>query len=111
MAYFYLLAAVAVVVWLLAVGCGLVALRFGGQPRRFGAAIALGIVALGIGFLGRNFHLSYSQTVNGRGWRVDSSWFFWAPLVIGIVALALTLWRRWKHPTASACALPPRLGA
>ena len=112
MAYFYLLAAVAVVVWLVAVGCGLVSLRFGWQqpPRRFVAAIVLAGVALAIGFLGRNFHITYSQTVNGRGWKMDSSWFFWVPLILGGVALGLALWRRWKHQPVADSATPPKLG-
>jgi hypothetical protein len=109
MAYFYLLAAVAVIVWLVAVGCGLVSLRFGWQrpPRRFVAALVLAAVALGVGFLGRTFHLTYSQTVNGHGWRIDSSWFFWLPLILGAAALTLALWRHFKTPRET----PPKFGA
>ena len=111
MGYFYILVAVAIAVWVVAVGCSLVSLRLGWQhpPRRFAAAVVLAAVGSGLGFLGRNFHLTYSQTVNGRGWKVDSSWFFWVPLILGGTALALALWQRWRQPSHANSAAPPKL--
>jgi hypothetical protein len=111
MTYFFILAAVAAVVWLAAVICGSIALRFGwrGMPQRFLATVVLAAVALAVGLLGLKAHITYSQTVNGRGWRIDSSWFFWLPLALGAAALALALWRRFKtQPPRPTSPLEPR---
>ena len=99
MTWFYILAAVAAAVWLAASVCGGLALRRGlrWQQNRFVSSLVLASVALVLGYFGVKSHIRYSQTVNGRGWSVDSSWFFWLPLVLGALGLGLVLWRRFKR--------------
>jgi hypothetical protein len=100
----YILFAVAGVLWLFSMGCGAVALFsccFPGRLR-FWLTIVLSGLAILIGFLGMTrFQVTYSRTVNGSGWSINSKWFFIAPLVLGIFALVLAIWRRSRSSRAS----------
>ncbi len=109
MTWFYIIAAVAAATWLAASVCGGLAVRRGLRqpPGRFAGSLVLSLVALGFGYLGVNSHIRYSQTVNGRGWSVDSRWLFWLPLALGTVGLSLAIWRRFKSPRAAEGKLPP----
>jgi hypothetical protein len=74
-----------------------------GNPRRFWLGVILTISAIVSSYLGlTRFHITGSQTVNGQlQWRLDSNWFFTASLVLGVLALALTLWKRWRSIRAA----------
>ena len=111
MTYFYILAAVAAAVWLAGMMCGALALRWSccEIPRRFTASVILAAVALGVGYLGLHSHITYSRTVNGRGWSIDAKWFYLAPLVLGAVALGLALWRRFRPQRAAAGSALPKI--
>ena len=67
------------------------------QPRLW-VGVVLSITAIGSSYWGlTRIHIIWSQTVNGHlQWRFDFGWFFTAPLVLGVLALAYTLWRRWR---------------
>ena len=111
MNYFIIFVAVAAAFWLAGLVCSGAALIFSRPkaPRRFWAPVILAVVALAIGYLGLHTHITYSRTVNGHGWSLDSRWFFVAPLVLGAVALALTLWRRYKSDPRPVAGAPPRI--
>jgi hypothetical protein len=111
MNFLLILAAVAAVLWLASLVCAALAIGFsrGNPPRRLGAAIILAVVALVTGCLGMQMHITYSRSVNGHGWSLDSRWFFIAPLVLGAVALALALGRRCKSDPRPGDSAPPRI--
>lgn len=97
---FTVLIAVSAGVWLLGCAAGLLGIRWSLAPGlpRFGAAVVSSCVALAIGYLGMtHLALAASRTVNGRvQWSLNSKWFFLATLTLGVLALGLTLWKRWK---------------
>jgi len=97
---FQILIAVAVALWLITVAAGLLALRWGflTAHRRFRGGIILSVLAILCSYLGMTrLRLTSSETVNGHvRWSIDSQWFFMASLVLGAVALALTLWKKLK---------------
>lgn len=111
MTWFYIVVAIAAATWLAASICGALSVRRGlrQQPSGFVGSLVLASVALVIGYFGVNSHIRYSQTVNGRGWSVDSSWFFWLPLALGALGLGLAIWRRFKNPRAAEGKLPPTI--
>jgi len=97
---FYFLIGIAATLWLITLAAGLLALRwsFLGGDRRFLAGVILSALAIASSYLGvTRLRITGSQTVNGHlRWRIDSKWFFMASLVLGVVALAHTLWKKWK---------------
>ena len=87
------------VLWLLGLaGCGvtLVAGRRG-SPRWFLGSLLCALAGIGIGYLGvwTPFSLwpqiSFSFPVGGSQWSIDCRWPFFAPLVLGAVALLLVI--------------------
>jgi hypothetical protein len=96
---FYILVTIAAGLWLVSLICtGLsIALGWHAAARRFWASIVLAIATLVIGCMGLRLHITYSQTVNGHGWSIDSKWFFVATLILGALALALALWNRMRR--------------
>lgn len=94
----YIVFAIAGVVWLFSLAACAVALLcccLAPSRRRFWIAVVLSGLAILIGYLGTtHFNVTYSRTVNGTGWSVNSRWFFIVPLVLGAVALVLAIWRR-----------------
>jgi hypothetical protein len=107
----YVLFAVAAVLWLFSVALGAVSLYCAWVPGRghFPLAVVCSLLALLIGCLGTFlFHVTYSRTVNNSSWSLDSRWFFIVPLVLGVLALALALWRRTRsNPPAGLKGTPP----
>lgn len=82
--------------WIASLVAGGLALRWAlvAFERRFRAVLALGVLTLGLGYFGmNNLHLNYSRSVNGRGWSIDSKWFFLATLVLAVAALGVALWK------------------
>lgn len=92
-------------VWLFSLAAALAGLWCSVRPgrRRRSAALLLSCLALAVSYLGLSrFHLAVSQTTNGRlDWSLNSKWFFLASLLIGVVALILTLWN-WRKASAPA---------
>jgi hypothetical protein len=86
--------------WLATVAASVLAFRwsFPSIHRRFWTGGVLSIMAIGSSYWGlTRIHIDWSQTVNGHlQWRFDSGWFFTASLVLGLLALAHSLWKRWK---------------
>ncbi len=111
MTYFLIFAGVAAAFLVASVVCAALAIRFGLRPApsRFWASVVLALVALGIGSMGMQTHITYSRTVNGHGWSLDSRWFFLAPLVLGAVALVLAIWRRRQLQRIAGGDVPPRI--
>ena len=97
MTAFYTLCGVMALVWLFGLTAGFLALGWSVAVRkRLGLALVMAILAIAAGWLGiMFFHFRYSKTVNGSGWSIDSKWFFLAPLCLGVVSLALTMWK-WR---------------
>ena len=93
----YLLFVAAAILWLFSLAaCAMafVCCSLAPSRRRFWMAVVSSALALLIGYLGATrFHVTYSRTVNNSHWSLDSRWFFIVPLVLGAVALLLTLWR------------------
>ena len=87
--------------WLIALVACVLALRwsFTSIHKRFWICVALAVVALLTSWWGlARHHIVWSKTVNGqRQWLVDSNWFFTLTLVLGVLALAHTLWQRRKQ--------------
>jgi len=108
MNYFALIVVIAAAAWVAGIGCGTLAAWWGwrGTRRRFVASVILAGSALGLACLGLVSRIAYSQTVNGRGWSLDSRWFFLALLALGVAALAIVLWRRFNPRSLTA---PPTL--
>jgi SAM-dependent methyltransferase len=85
--------------WFLSCAAALLALRWSFVPgrRRFRAALISSCLALTIGYFGiSRFRFAASQTTNGRlDWSINSKWFFLSWMLMGAVALILTLWN-WR---------------
>ncbi len=88
-------------VWLCGLAAGFLALGWSvAVRRRLGLALVMAFLAIAAGWVGmRFFHFRYSKTVNGSGWSIDSEWFFLAPLCLGVVSLAVVIWkwRKFRH--------------
>jgi hypothetical protein len=97
---FYTLIGVVAALWLGGIAACLLAFRwsFLANRRRFWPALALSMLALLISYLGlTRFRISAAQTENGRvTWHFDSRWFFIASLALSALALAYTLWKRFR---------------
>lgn len=93
---FQLLALIAVAIWLASLGVCVIAFF----ARRFLTSLILCLIALAIGYLGlTHFQINASQTVNGQlRWSLNSHWFFVTTVVLGVLTLALTV---WKHRRAN----------
>jgi hypothetical protein len=111
MNYLLIFAVIAAVLWLASLACGALSMLWSCRqaPRRAVAAVILAVVMLTIGYLGLQWQLTYSKTVNGRGWHIDSRWFFYVTVALGAAALALALWRCYKGPRAAGGSTPPKL--
>ncbi len=96
---FYILVTIATGLWLVSLICAGLAIAFGWRAaaHRFWASIVLAIATLVMGCVGLRLHITYSRTVNGHGWSIDSKWFFVATLILGALALALALWNRRRR--------------
>ena len=86
--------------WLATIAACVLAFQcsFPSIQHRFWAGVVLSILAIGSSCWGlTRIHITWSQTVNGQlRWRFDSGWFFTASLVLGVLALVYTLWKRWR---------------
>jgi hypothetical protein len=102
---FNLLIGVIAILWLASIAAGLCAFGWGflAARRRFWLAVVLSLVALLISYLGlTHFSFAYSTTVNGvETSSISSKWFFMASLLLGALALACAMWRKWKSPGAA----------
>jgi hypothetical protein len=100
----YVLFAVILILWLFSLGICAIALYCACGPgqTRFWLAVGFAVLAMIIGCVGAlGFHVTYSRTVNNSGWSLDSRWFFIVPLVLGALALGLSLWRRTRSRSAA----------
>jgi hypothetical protein len=96
---FQVLCGLATAFWLISMVACALAFRwsFLSIPNRFVAALILSAGALVIGYLGLT-HFDASKTVNGHLlWRVESRWFFIATIVLGLLSLVYTFWKRRSH--------------
>ena len=102
-----LLLVLAVLVWLAGLaGCvGAFHWSCRADIRRPRAALLLAVMAFVVGYMAwGHLQLSYSQTTNGRGWTIDSRWFFLALCGLAIGCGLLAGWALWRerragHPT------------
>jgi hypothetical protein len=90
--------------WLLAIAAGMLAFIWSFSRRRFWPGLILSVLAvLGSYFGLERIRITSSQTVNGHlQYYIDSRWFFMASLGFGILALAHTLWKRWRTSTTQS---------
>ncbi len=95
-----LLVAVALGVLLLSCGASVLAIWWSVMPRpgRYKAALVSALLALATGYFGvAHVNLHASRSVNGHvEWSLNSHWFFVAALILGGIALVLTLWK-WRQ--------------
>jgi len=86
-------------IWLLSFTAALLGLWWTFRPgqRWRWAALVSSCLALAVSYFGLSrLHLAVSRTTNGRlDWSINSKWFFLVSLMIGAVALILTLWH-WR---------------
>ncbi len=106
--YFYALAVVATIVWLLSCAASLCSLLLNVRARtRWKAALVCSAIGIAIAYLGwSRINLTASQSANGHEqWSLNSKWFFLAALVLGCISLVPTFlnWRK-------ARLLPPVIG-
>jgi hypothetical protein len=95
----YFLFGGAALVWLLSLTAAVLAVRWGlaRGSSRFWAAMISSALALFLAYEGMtHFRLAYSRTVNGSGFSLNSKWFLMTTLILGVAALALTIWNRWR---------------
>jgi hypothetical protein len=89
-----------VVLWLTGIAASLCAFGWGclAVRRRFWLAVILSVVALVISYLGlTHFSFAYSRTVNGKVISsLSSKWFFMTSLLLGALALAGAVLKKWK---------------
>jgi len=88
---------VTVAFWLLGNVASLLVLRWNlaSPPRRTVASWILAVMASVIAGLGLAFvHFTYSETVNGSGWSLNSFWFFLTSAILAGLAVILMLARR-----------------
>lgn len=95
-----LLVAVALGVFLLSCGASGFAIWWSvkSRPGRYKAALVSALLALATGYFGvAHVNLHASRSVNGHvEWSLNSHWFFVAALILGGIALVLTLWK-WRQ--------------
>jgi hypothetical protein len=86
--------------WLASMAAAVLAFgwSFPSMHRPFWTGVVLSLLAIGSSYWGlTRIHIDWSQTVNGHlQWRFDSGWLFTASLVLGVLALAHTLWKSWR---------------
>ena len=104
------LLAIVIVSWIVASGSSVVAivLAVGRSVGRAWPSIALAFIATGIGYLGYGRwspfkffpQLGYSYSSDSFNIYISSSWFFVAPLALGLATLLLAVWKgsRSRHP-------------
>jgi len=111
---FGLLITLATGLWLVSCGASVLALYWDRRAgaRRWRAALVACGVGLLVGYGGwSRIQISASQTVNGQlRWSINSSWFFLGALVLGAIALMVTLWTWWKSRRPSVVAALPGTG-
>jgi hypothetical protein len=73
------------------------------QPGRYKAALVSSVLALAVGYFGAaHVNLHASRSVNGHvEWSLNSHWFFVTALILGGIALVLTLWKWWQANAAA----------
>jgi len=100
--------------WLLTVAAGALVFIWSFFRRRFWPCIVLSVLAFLSSYYGvTRIRITSSQTVNGHlRYYIDSRWFFIASLVFSLLALAYTLWKRWRAPqVANHSPEPPPIAA
>ena len=94
----HLFCAIAATLWLIGLGACFIAWRWSRRavPHRFWAALMLSFVSLSISYLGlTRFPIVLSNDVDSpTKWHVDSAWFFNFSLLLGIITIGYTLWKR-----------------
>jgi hypothetical protein len=84
-------------VWLLGLAAGLLGIWFGcvSSRRRFKLGLGFSLGSLAMAFAGLNWiHFSFTRSVNGSSWSLDSRWFYWGSLGLALLALGLTVWKQ-----------------
>jgi hypothetical protein len=96
----YMFYAPAVTLWLIGLATSGLALRwsYSSVQRHFWPAAISSALAIGISCTGlTRIHIVSTTTTNGQvSWQIRSWWFFIAPLILGVLALTFTLWRRGR---------------
>ena len=94
----HVLIAVVLTHWLLTIAACALVFIWSFSRRRFWPCIILSVLAFLSSYYGvTRIRITSSQTVNGHlQYYIDSRWFFMASLVFSILALAYTLWKRWR---------------
>ena len=86
--------------WVASIIASVLAIRWSFSPvrGRFRRALILSLSAIAIAYLGiGRFNYQSTTTVNGVvTWRFDSRWPFMISMLLGVCALACTIWRRRK---------------
>lgn len=99
--------------WVTALAASVAALlgNFISGARRFWLWLIVSLVALAAAYCASKIHLTYSNTVNGQVTsRFDSHWLSNVSLPLAVLALALTLWKKWKTPRPAVSPAPPVIG-
>jgi hypothetical protein len=86
--------------WLLTIAACVLVFFWSVSRRRFWPCIIFAFLAFLSSYYGvTRISIVSSQTVNGHlQYRIDSKWFFTASLMLSLLALAYTLWKRWRAP-------------
>jgi len=94
----YVFIAVVLTHWLLTVAACVLVCIWSRSRRRFWPCIILSVLAFLSSYYGvTRIRVTSSQTVNGHlQYYIDSRWFFIASLVLSVLALAYTLWKKWR---------------
>ena len=83
--------------WLICLAAIGASFVLGSKPTqsRFTAALVCAALAMAVSFLALNrLQITYTRTVNGSSWTLNSRYFFLIPIVLGSVALLWILLRR-----------------
>ena len=82
--------------------------NFVSGARRFRLWLVVSLMAIAAAYVASIIHVTYTNTVNGQvTGRFDSHWFSNVSFPLAVLALALTLWKKWKAPLTS---VPPVIG-
>ena len=97
---FDLLVGIVLGLWLVGLAAGLLGIWFGcvSATRRFNLGFGFSVGSVVVACAGLKWvHFSFTRSVNGSTWSLDSRWFFLASLGLALLALGLTIWGQMRH--------------